>query len=122
MPNRYITADLGPQITAALTELAALALSMTLDNTPGGRAEFSELRVKAEDARELIGHLHELLEIQTAGGGPEAEGFTAADPRAVGTAVRQNVTRAVVQRLAFRDPAGSLHIIGEQYASDEDAR
>ncbi|WP_330185934.1 hypothetical protein OHB26_38735 (plasmid) [Nocardia sp. NBC_01503] len=109
--------DLSQLIATATTDLTTAVLSMALGATASGMADFWTMFDTADLVRHRADALFELLEIQTQGGeGPAAEGYQAADPLAVGKAVREAVLRNLMERLAFRDTVtGTLHVLGEQY-------
>jgi hypothetical protein len=90
--------DLTPAITTATNALTdtALALGLAGGSTP---ATFIAMRDRVEQLLEQAAALQELLELQTqGGGGPAADGYTAADAQAVTTATRTHTFAAIAER------------------------
>lgn len=90
--------DLTPAIATATNALTDLTLALGLT---GGTTSstFIDMRDKVEDIARQAAALQELLELQTqGGGGPAADGYTAADAQAVTTATRAHTFATIADR------------------------
>lgn len=89
--------DLTPAITTATNALTDLTLALGLT---GGTTSstFIDMRDKVEDIVRQAAALQELLELQTQGGGPAADGYTPADAQAVTTATRAHTFATIADR------------------------
>jgi hypothetical protein len=91
--------DLTPAVIERTNNLIDAVLRIALGATAWpGEGMFSDMRHGAEDATAAVTALHELLEIQTQGGGPAAEGYRPADPAAVASAVRAHALAAIAAK------------------------
>ena len=89
--------DLTPAITDATNALLDTVLALAL-NGPGLTSSFTGMRDGAEDAIRQALALQELLELQTQGGGPAADGYTPADAKAVDAGVRAHAFAQIAER------------------------